>query len=119
MAKIMIVDDSGLIRAILKKYVEKAGHEVVFQAATGLEAVEGYTSTKPDLVTMDISMPELGGISAVKKILEFDPKAKIIIVSGIDQKETVYKAVEAGAVRYMTKPVNEQKFFSVIEDLLK
>lgn len=118
MARIMIVDDAGVIRIILKKYLTNGGHEIVCQAKNGIEAVEGYKEHKPDIVTMDISMPDMGGISAVKKILEIDPKAKIIMISSIDQKEYVLQAIKAGALHYIIKPVGEQKTLEVIDEVL-
>jgi len=118
MARIMIVDDAGIIRAILKKYLTHGGHEIVCEASNGMEAIERYIENKPDIVTMDISMPDMSGISAVEKILQHDPKAKIIMISAITQKDTVLKAIQAGAVHFIIKPVNEEKAMKVIEEVL-
>lgn len=118
MARIMIVDDSLIIRSILKKFLIGGGHEVVFEASNGIDAVEGYKKSMPELVTMDINMPDISGISAVKKILEFDPKAKIVMVSGVGQKEIVLKAIEAGAIHFIVKPVTEKKTNEVINEVL-
>lgn len=119
MARIMIVDDAGVIRAILKKYLVTGGHEIVCSATNGLEAVAGYIKHRPDIVTMDMSMPELGGIGALKKIIEFDPEAKVIMLSAIDQKDLVVQALAAGAIHYIVKPVNEQKTLEIINEVLK
>jgi len=119
MAKIMIVDDAGVIRAILKKYLVAGGHQIVYQATNGLEAVSGYIEHKPDLVTMDMSMPDMGGIPALKKIMAYDPKAKVIMVSAIDQKDLVVEALAAGAIHYIVKPVTEHKVVEIIGEVLK
>lgn len=115
----MVVDDAGVIRAILKKYLTNGGHDVVFQGSTGTEAVSGYIKHRPDVVTMDISMPDGGGISAVKKILQFDPKAKIIMISALEEKNTVLQAIDAGAKYYIIKPVTEQKIIQIIDEVIK
>lgn len=118
MANIMIVDDAGLIRSILKKYLTRAGHNIVFEATNGFEAVEGYKEFKPDLVTMDMSMPDMGGITAVEKIINYDPGAKIIMISSINQKDLVYKAIKAGAVHYIVKPVSEENTIRIVSEIL-
>lgn len=118
MARIMIVDDAGVIRVLLKKYLTHGGHEVVCQASNGFEAVEGYKEHKPDVVTMDMSMPEMGGVSAVKKIIQIDPDAKIIMISALNQKDLVMQAISAGALHYILKPVNEEKTLQVINEVL-
>ncbi len=118
MARIMIVDDAGVIRVMLKRYLSNAGHLIVCMASNGFEAVEGYMEHKPDIVTMDMSMPEMGGISAVKKIMQIDPNAKIIMISAIDQKDLVVEAIKAGALHYILKPINEEKTLEVINEVL-
>ena len=118
MARIMIVDDAGVIRVMLKRYLSNAGHRIVCMASNGFEAVEGYQEHKPDIVTMDMSMPEMGGISAVKRIIQIDPGAKIIMISALDQKDLVIEAIKAGALHYILKPINEEKTLSVINEVL-
>jgi two-component system, chemotaxis family, chemotaxis protein CheY len=119
MAKVMIVDDAGVIRTLLKRYLTNGGHEVVCQAVNGIEAVEGYKEYKPDIVTMDMSMPDMGGISAIKKIMKIDSKAKIIMISAMDQKDLVVEAIKAGAIYYILKPVNEAKTIEIVNEALK
>ena len=97
MAKIMIVDDSKMIRTALRVYLEAGNHEIVFEAKTAQEAIEAYKKIKPDLVTMDISMPGMDGVTAVSKIIEIDSDAKIIMVSSLNEKQMVMKAIINGA----------------------
>ena len=118
MARVMIVDDAKIIRSILRKFLVVGGHEIICEAANGIEAINGYMEHKPDIVTMDINMPDIGGVVAVKKIISIDPQAKIIMISGVSQKETVLEAIKAGAKHYMIKPVTEQKFLEVIDQIL-
>lgn len=119
MAKIMIVDDAGIVRSMLKKFLTNGGHEIVCEATNGLEAVEKYQEFKPELVTMDMSMPEMGGITAVEKIKQIDPKAKIIMISAINQKDLIIKALKAGVINYMIKPFDEEKINKLIAETLE
>ncbi|MFC0211922.1 response regulator [Paenibacillus chartarius] len=118
MAKILIVDDSNLMRRNLKILLERAGHQVVGEAADGLEAYRQYVVTQPDIVTMDITMPNMNGIEAVQKILAGYPEACIMIISAIDQKSMVLEAIKLGAKHYIIKPVTEQKIVQTVEQLL-
>lgn len=119
MAKIMVVDDAGIVRSMLKKFLINGGHEIVCEASNGYEAIEKYKEFKPELVTMDMSMPEMGGIPAVERIKEFDPKALIIMISAINQKDLIVKALNAGVINYIIKPFNEEKLNSTIKETLE
>ncbi|WP_166246173.1 response regulator [Paenibacillus turpanensis] len=118
MANILIVDDSNLMRRNLKYLLGNAGHEVIGEASDGAEAYRQYTKLKPDLVTMDITMPNMNGIEAVKKILEFDPQANIVMISALDQKNMVMEAVRAGAKHYIIKPVTDEKIVQTVNQVL-
>ena len=118
MAKIMVVDDAGIVRSMIKKFLTSGGHEIVCEASNGFEAIEKYKEFKPELVTMDMSMPEMGGIPAVEKIKQFDPNAKIIMISAINQKELIIKALQAGVINYIIKPFDEEKLNSTIKETL-
>ena len=117
MLKILVVDDSLIIRKKLIKIIEKLGHEVVFGAKDGQEAISTYNSKKPDLVTMDITMPDMDGITAVKHIMKDDSNAKIIMVTSHGQEDMVIKSIQAGAVGYMLKPVTEDKLAIAIGEV--
>lgn len=119
MARIMIVDDTLMMRATLRRFLEKAGHEIVGEAINGEQAILNYPQFKPDMVTMDITMPGLGGIEAIKQIVESDPSANIIVVSALGQKHVVFEALQAGAKNYITKPIVEDKVLSVINLVLE
>ena len=102
--KILIVDDATFMRMMLRDILSKDGHEIVGEAASGKQAVKEYKKNKPDLVTMDITMPEMDGIQTVKEIVKLDPKAKILMVSAMGQEKLMVEAMEAGAIDFIVKP---------------
>ncbi len=114
--RVLIVDDAAFMRMLLKDIITKAGYEVVGEAANGVEAVEKYKELKPDVVTMDITMPEMNGIDAIKKIREFAPDAKIIVCSAMGQQAMVVEAIQAGAKDFIVKPFQHSR---VVEALQK
>jgi len=118
MAKIMIVDDSSMMRRNLKKIISEAGHEVVAEVSNGSDACTTYEEYMPDLVTMDITMPYLDGIEAVKTIKEVFPDANIIMISAHGQEDKIYKAIKAGAKGYIVKPIRPSKVAQVIDQVL-
>ena len=105
MLNILVVDDSLIIRKNIRKMVEELGHNVMAEAKNGVEAVAMYKKATPDLVTMDITMPEMDGIEVVKQIKAEDPNAKIIMVTSHGQEEKVIESVRAGASGYLLKPI--------------
>ncbi len=118
MARILIVDDSKIVRRNLNTILSKAGHEIIAEAENGMQAYHEYTKYKPDLVTMDITMPLLDGVRAVKKIITADPDAKIIMVSAIDQKNMVISAIQMGAKHYILKPFDPVKVIAAVNAVL-
>ncbi len=102
--KVLVVDDAAFVRAMLKRLIEDNGFVVSGEAENGEEALRAYRSLRPDLVIMDITMPLMDGLEATKKIVSFDPKAKIVIVSARGEKPMVIKAIEAGAQDFIVKP---------------
>ncbi|ASJ16089.1 two-component system response regulator [Thermococcus chitonophagus] len=118
MARILIVDDAAFMRMLLKKILTQAGHEVVGEASNGKEAVELYKKLKPDLVTMDIVMPEMDGITAVKEIMKIDPNAKIIMITAVGQEAKVMEALKSGAKGYIVKPFQAQKVIEEVNRVL-
>ncbi|ADL12844.1 response regulator [Acetohalobium arabaticum] len=116
MAKgILIVDDAQFMRTMLSQLIEENGYEVLGEAENGQEAVEMYKEVNPDLVTMDITMPDMDGIEATEAILEIDPDAKIVMCSAMGQKPMVVDALEAGAKDFIVKPIQPEK----VKDTLK
>ncbi|NLN15976.1 MAG: response regulator [Firmicutes bacterium] len=113
---ILVVDDTAFMRMMIKNVVQKHGYQVIGEAGDGEEAIAKYKELRPDLVTMDITMPKLDGISAIKAIMEFDPNAKIIVCSAMGQKAMVIEALKSGAKDFLVKPFEADR---VIEALQK
>ncbi len=118
MAKTLIVDDAHIMRKTIKSMLNIFGHTVIGEALNGYEAIKEYKRLKPDLVTMDINMPNVNnipnGIEAIKKIIEFDPQAKIIVISSLGQEQLVIQAIQYGATNYILKPLTKEKLELVV-----
>ncbi|SFL73436.1 two-component system, chemotaxis family, response regulator CheY [Paenibacillus sp. 1_12] len=118
MAKVMVVDDAAFMRKMLKFLLVEAGHEVVAEAANGRDAVHTYVKYKPDLVTMDVAMPELDGIGAVRQIRKFDPLAKIIMCSSMGQTALIVDAISSGAKDFIEKPFQKKGIIETVNKVL-
>ncbi|XVE29074.1 response regulator [Wukongibacter baidiensis] len=118
MARILIVDDSFIMRKNLKNILTKEGHTIAGEASNGKQAVIAYKETKPDLVTMDITMPTMDGIEACKQIAGENPEAKIIMISALDQKRKVFEALNNGAKHYILKPITKEKVIKIVDEVL-
>ncbi|TXC91847.1 response regulator [Metabacillus litoralis] len=118
MARILIVDDAKFMRMTLSNILIKANHEVVGEAENGLQAVELFEKEKPDLVTMDITMPEQNGIEALREIKSQYPDAKIIMCSAMGQQKMVVEAIESGAKDFIVKPFDENRVLEAITRVL-
>lgn len=116
MARIMIVDDAMFMRVTLKNILTKEGHEIVGEAENGEDAVARYAELKPDIVTMDITMPKMDGIAAVREIIGQDPNARIIMCTAMGQKNMVLEAIQAGAKDFVVKPFQPER---VVEGISK
>ncbi|CAN7616595.1 response regulator [Paenibacillus sp. LjRoot153] len=114
MAKILIVDDAAFMRMMLKDILTKGGHEVVGEAENGLVAIQKYQELKPDIVTMDITMPEMEGVEAVKEIKKKDANAKIVMCSAMGQQGMVVQAIQAGAKDFIVKPFQGDRVLDAI-----
>jgi two-component system chemotaxis response regulator CheY len=119
MAKFLICDDSQFMRMMLKKMLVAKGHEVLGEASNGKEAVAMFKKLRPDIVTMDITMPEIDGIGAVRLIREEDCLARIIMITAIGQKEIVKEALMAGAADFVVKPFEEEQVFRIVNKILE
>ena len=118
MANILVVDDAAFMRMMLKDILTKGGHEVIGEAANGIEAIEQYGKLKPDLVTMDITMPEMEGVDALKQIKQNDPKAKVVMCSAMGQQLMVVQAIQAGAKDFIVKPFQAERVLEAIKKAL-
>lgn len=118
MAKILICDDSAFMRMMLRKVLVDKGHEVVGEAGDGLQAVQMYRQLSPDLTTMDITMPKMDGIEAVRHIHEENPLARIIMVTAIGQRSVITDALMAGASDFIVKPFEPAQVSETIEKVL-
>jgi DNA-binding NarL/FixJ family response regulator len=119
LASILIVDDSLIMRRNLRTILERNGHEIVAEATNGEDAIRLYTLHQPDLVTMDITMPILNGIEAVKRIIAAHAKACIIVISAFDQRNMLFEAMDNGAKQYMIKPITETKLLQAVRTALE
>jgi two-component system, chemotaxis family, chemotaxis protein CheY len=115
--RVLIVDDAIFMRKMICDILVENGMEVVGEADTGAKAVEKFAELRPDLVTMDIIMPEMNGIDAVRKIMETDAKAKIVMCSALGQQALVQEAIVAGAKDFLIKPFNAARVVEVIAKL--
>jgi two-component system, chemotaxis family, chemotaxis protein CheY len=119
MARILIVDDAKFMRITLTNILKNANHEIVGEAENGREAVRLYRELKPDLVTMDITMPEMSGLDAVKEIKKDFKDAKIIMCSAMGQQKMVVDAIEAGAKDFIVKPFDGSQVVDSVSRVLR
>lgn len=117
MKKIMVVDDAAFMRLMLKNILSKNGYEVVGEAENGQEAVDKYKSLAPDIVTMDITMPIMEGVEAVRQIRSIDPNAKIVMCSAMGQQAMVVQSIQAGAKDFIVKPFQEDRVLEAIQKI--
>lgn len=116
MYNVLVVDDAAFMRLAIKNVLEKSEFKVVADAKDGNEGIEKYIEFRPDIVTMDITMPDMSGIEALKKIREFDPNAKVVMISAMGQEMMVKEAILNGAKNFIVKPYKEEH---IIQTLLK
>lgn len=116
---ILLVDDAPIMRMMLKDVLEANDYEIIGEAGNGQEAIDVYKEVKPDLVTMDIIMPQMDGIEALKQILGFNPEAKVVMLTAIDQREYLMNAIRIGAVDYIVKPFEEDRILSAVSKALE
>ena len=114
MAKILIVDDSRTSRKMLRNILESNGHEIVDEAVNGQEGVQKFQALKPDAVTLDITMPVVDGVEALKMIKALDSNSKVVMVTAAGQKNKMIECIKAGANEFLTKPFEQQEIVDVI-----
>ena len=117
--KIMVVDDSSIIVKMIQGFLKTFDIEVVGTAGDGKTAIEIFKETSPDIVTLDITMPKMDGLTVLHKILEIKPSTKVIIISALTDTATALKALKIGAKDYMPKPIKENQFKAVLERIIK
>jgi two-component system chemotaxis response regulator CheY len=117
--RVLIVDDAAFMRMMLKDIMTKANYEVLDEATNGREAVEKYKELKPDIVTMDITMPEMDGIQAIKEIKKIDPAAVVVVCSAMGQQAMVIEAIQAGAKDFIVKPFQPPRVLEALQKVGK
>ena len=118
MAKVMICDDAAFMRMMIKDILTKNGYEIAAEAENGAIAVEKYTEAKPDLVLMDITMPDMDGIQALKKIKEIDANANVIMCSAMGQQAMVIESIQAGAKDFIVKPFQAERVIEAVKKVV-
>ena len=118
MARIMIADDSDAIRMVLRDILDIGHHKLVAEATNGLESVQKFNESKPDLLLLDVAMPKKDGIFALKEILSTNPNAKIIMITASDSVNTMKECVNSGAAAYLLKPFNFEEVLTAITKVL-
>ncbi|KQX69180.1 two-component system chemotaxis response regulator CheY [Paenibacillus sp. V4I3] len=116
--RILIVDDAAFMRMMIRDILSKNGYEVCGEANDGAQAIEKYKELKPDLITMDITMPEMDGIQALKEIKKIEPTAKVIMCSAMGQQAMVIDAIQAGAKDFIVKPFQADRVIEAIKKTL-
>lgn len=117
-ARILVVDDAAFMRHLVKRCLTQGGFEIVGEASNGAEAADKYKDLKPDLVTLDMVMPEVDGLEAIRRIRALDGKARIVVVSAVDQRENLLEAIRLGASDYIVKPFDAERVTSAVNRAL-
>ncbi|MDQ2084992.1 response regulator [Herbivorax sp. ANBcel31] len=118
--KFVVVDDAVFMRTLLKRMIEEVdGYKVVGEGSNGFEAIEQVKIHKPDIITLDITMPEMDGISAIKDILQSNPDTGIIMVSAMGQQSMVIEAIKTGAKDFVIKPFEKSRVLQAIKNVLE
>lgn len=115
--RILVVDDEIMQRILLQELLELLGHQVVGDAENGAKALELYASLKPDVVTLDISLPDMDGLQVLRQLREMDPKARVVMISGNDQEVIIQKALAAGALELLVKPLDKTRLEALLSEL--
>ena len=119
MARVLVVDDAAFMRKVVGDALTGSGHEVIGEAGDGVEAVEQFQQLRPDAVTLDITMPEMDGLSARREIIAIDPKARVVMCSALGQESKVLEAVKAGAKDFVVKPFQPERVVAAINKVME
>jgi two-component system chemotaxis response regulator CheY len=114
MARVLVVDDAAFMRKVVSDALNGGGHEVIGEAANGAEAIARYQELQPDLMTLDITMPEMDGLTALKEIIAIDPRARIIMCSALGQESKVLEAIKGGAKDFVVKPFKVERVLDAV-----
>lgn len=117
MKRLLVVDDALFMRRLIGGVAAEAGWEVVGEAGDGAEGVALYDRLRPDLVTMDLVMPNMGGIEALQKIRELDPTARVVVITAVDQKQSLMDSIRHGAVDFIVKPFDRDRVIGLLDKL--
>jgi two-component system chemotaxis response regulator CheY len=117
MKRLLVVDDALFMRRLISSVAAEAGWEVAGEAANGEEAITMYSELKPDLVTMDLVMPVMGGLEALRKIRAVDPDAQIVVVTALDQKQALMDSIRDGALDFIVKPFERERVHNLLQKL--
>ena len=118
MARVLVVDDAAFMRKMVSDALAKGGHEVVGEAGNGNEAIQRYQELRPEVTTLDITMPEKDGLSALQEIVAFDPGAKVVMCSALGQESKVLEAIKAGAKDFVVKPFQADRVLGAVDKAL-
>ena len=118
MAKILLVDDAAFMRMMVKDTLTKAGYTDLYEAADGVQAVESYAEIQPDLVIMDITMPNMDGLEALKAIKAKDPNATVVMCSAMGQESMVIEAIKSGAKDFIVKPFKPDRILKTVSSIV-
>ena len=118
MARVLIVDDASFMRMTIRRMLEPEGYEIAGEAGNGVEAVQKYIELQPDVVLLDITMPEMNGVDALKRMKEYDPKARVVICSAMGQQAMVAQAIQSGAKDFIVKPFETDRLIAAIKRVL-
>ncbi len=114
MARVLVVDDAAFMRKMVSDALAKGGHEVVGEAGNGVEAISQFQALKPDLMTLDITMPEKDGLEALREIIALDPKARVVMCSALGQEAKVLESIKLGAKDFVVKPFQADRVIEAV-----
>ena len=118
MARVLVVDDAAFMRKMVSDALTGGGHEIVGEAANGAEAVQRFQELRPDVMTLDITMPEKDGLTALREIIAVDPGAKVVMCSALGQESKVLESIKLGAKDFVVKPFQADRVLSAIDKAL-
>jgi two-component system chemotaxis response regulator CheY len=118
MARVLVVDDAAFMRKMVTDALTKGGHEVIGEAANGIEAVERYRELRPEVTTLDITMPEKDGLAALQEIIGLDPSARVIMCSALGQESKVLESIKIGAKDFIVKPFKAERVLGAVDKAL-